>query len=178
MRKSRRHLQRPSSLPRTTFSAKRHWVLTSKHCGVSSKRGPMRRTAARGASTQSLRKPQKPAALARSRSARSEACGSVAHATHLHLLWPKQRVLEMYLNIVGIRAGDLWRRRRQRCGRSLASTLPNSHLRRLQALLASVLPLPLEWSAAAHALVAHLRHRASVIEQRVTQIRPLLTCAR
>jgi monofunctional glycosyltransferase len=43
------------------------------------------------------------------------------------------------------------------------------------ALLASVLPLPLEWSAASPS--PHVRRRASIIEQRIGQIRPLLACA-
>ena len=89
------------------------------------------------------------------------------------LLWPKHRVLEMYLNVVefgpGIDGAEA--AARSFFGKPAAQLSP-----REAALLASVLPLPLEWSAASPSI--HVRYRASVIEQRVPQIRPLLACAR
>lgn len=89
------------------------------------------------------------------------------------LLWPKHRVLEMYLNIVEFGPGIYGAEAAARSffGKPAAQLSP-----REAALLASVLPLPLEWSAASPS--TQLRHRASVIEQRVPQIRPLLACAR
>jgi monofunctional glycosyltransferase len=89
------------------------------------------------------------------------------------LLWPKRRVLEMYLNIVEFGPGIYGAEAAARSffGKPAAQLSP-----REAALLASVLPLPLEWSAAFPSM--QVRHRASVIEQRVPQIRPLLACAR
>jgi monofunctional biosynthetic peptidoglycan transglycosylase len=79
----------------------------------------------------------------------------------------------MYLNIVDFGPGIYGAEAAARSffGKPAAQLSP-----REAALLASVLPLPLEWSAASPSI--HLRHRASVIEQRVLQIRPLLACAR
>jgi monofunctional glycosyltransferase len=91
----------------------------------------------------------------------------------LALLWPKHRVLEMYLNIVEFGPGIYGAEAAARSffGKPAAQLSPWE-----AALLASVLPLPLEWSAASPSI--HVRHRASVIEQRVPQIRPLLACVR
>jgi monofunctional glycosyltransferase len=89
------------------------------------------------------------------------------------LLWPKHRVLEMYLNIVEFGPGIYGAEAAARSffGKPAAQLSPKE-----AALLASVLPLPLEWSAASPSI--HVRHRATIIEQRVPQIRPLLACAR
>jgi monofunctional biosynthetic peptidoglycan transglycosylase len=89
------------------------------------------------------------------------------------LLWPKHRVLEVYLNIVEFGPGIYGAQAASRAFfRKSAADLSLHEA----ALLASVLPRPLVWSAASPA--AHVRYRASIIEQRVGQIRPLLTCAR
>jgi monofunctional biosynthetic peptidoglycan transglycosylase len=89
------------------------------------------------------------------------------------LLWPKRRVLEMYLNIIefgpGIYGAEAAARSFFR--KSAADLSPHEAV-----LLASVLPLPLGWSAAAPN--PHVRQRASMIEQRIAQIRPLLGCIR
>ena len=87
------------------------------------------------------------------------------------LLWPRQRVLEVYLNIVEFGPGIY--------GAEAAALAffrkPASALSpREAALLAAVLPSPLNWSAATPS--AWLRQRATTIERRVTQIRPLLAC--
>jgi monofunctional glycosyltransferase len=89
------------------------------------------------------------------------------------LLWPKHRVLEMYLNIVEFGPGIYGAEAAARSffGKHASELSPQE-----AAMLASVLPLPLEWSAASP--TPYLRHRASVIEQRIAQIRPLLACAR
>jgi monofunctional biosynthetic peptidoglycan transglycosylase len=89
------------------------------------------------------------------------------------LLWPKQRVLEMYLNIVEFGPGIYGA---QAAARSFFRKPAADLSAHEAALLASVLPRPLVWSAAAPN--AHVRYRASIIEQRVAQIRPLLACAR
>jgi monofunctional glycosyltransferase len=88
------------------------------------------------------------------------------------LLWPKRRILEMYLNIVEFGPGIYGAEAASRSFfRKRAADLSAHEA----ALLASVLPLPLEWSAASPS--PHVRRRASIIEQRIGQIRPLLACA-
>lgn len=89
------------------------------------------------------------------------------------LLWPKRRVLEMYLNIVEFGPGIYGA---EAAAQSFFRKRAKDLSPREAALLASVLPLPLVWSAAAPS--PHVRGRASVIEQRVDQIQPLLQCAR
>lgn len=89
------------------------------------------------------------------------------------LTWPKRRVLEMYLNIVEFGPGIYGA---EAAAQSFFKK-PASNLSPHQAaLLASVLPLPLEWSAAMPS--PYIRHRAAVIQERAGQIRPLLSCAR
>lgn len=88
------------------------------------------------------------------------------------LLWPRQRVLEVYLNIVEFGPGVY--------GAEAAAQAffdkPAARLtQREAALLAAVLPSPLNWSAAAP--TANLRQRAANIERRVAQLGPLLDCA-
>jgi monofunctional biosynthetic peptidoglycan transglycosylase len=89
------------------------------------------------------------------------------------LLWPKQRVLEVYLNIVefgpGIYGAEAASRRFFRKPASALSA-------REAAYLAAVLPRPLVWSVAPPSPV--VRQRAVVIEQRIPQIRPLFACVR
>jgi monofunctional biosynthetic peptidoglycan transglycosylase len=87
------------------------------------------------------------------------------------LLWPRQRVLEVYLNIVEFGPGIYGAEAaaRQFFGKT-AATLSM----REATLLAAVLPSPLSWSAAQPS--AHVRRRAAVIERRVREIRPLLAC--
>lgn len=89
------------------------------------------------------------------------------------LIWPKRRVLEVYLNIVEFGPGIYGAEAASRSffGRRAADLSPHQ-----AALLVSVLPAPLAWSAATPS--ADIRRRAAVIEQRVGQIRPLLECAR
>ncbi len=88
------------------------------------------------------------------------------------LLWPKRRVLEVYLNIVEFGPGIY--------GAEAAARhffdKPASRLSpREAALLAAVLPNPLGWSAGAPG--PYVRRRAATIERRVRDIRPLLSCA-
>jgi monofunctional glycosyltransferase len=89
------------------------------------------------------------------------------------LLWPKPRVLEVYLNIVEFGPGIYGAEAAARAFfRKPASALSP----REAAQLAAVLPRPLVWSASPP--TAFVRQRAAVIERRVAQIRPLLDCAR
>jgi monofunctional biosynthetic peptidoglycan transglycosylase len=89
------------------------------------------------------------------------------------LIWPKRRILEMYLNIVEFGPGIYG-------AEAAARTFFGKHASALSpreaSQLATVLPRPLVWSAAAPS--AYLRQRAEVIEERVGQIRPLFACAR
>jgi len=89
------------------------------------------------------------------------------------LLWPRRRVLEVYLNVVEFGPGIY--------GAGAAALAffgkPAAALSRQEAaLLAAVLPDPLGRSAANPSPA--LRRRAATIEGRVAQIRPLLDCAR
>lgn len=91
----------------------------------------------------------------------------------LALLWPKLRVLEVYLNVVEFGPGIYGAEAAARAffGKAAADLSAQEAAR-----LAAVLPNPLEWSAARPG--PYVRRRAAVIERRVAQIRPLLDCAR
>ena len=87
------------------------------------------------------------------------------------LLWPKQRVLEVYLNIVefgpgvyGAEAAAQYYFHRH------AAQLTNEQAARL----AVILPDPLEWSAARPG--RYVLERADIIRDRIKQIAPLLDC--
>jgi monofunctional glycosyltransferase len=88
------------------------------------------------------------------------------------VLWPKRRVLEVYLNIIEFGPGIY--------GAAAASETffhkPASALTpREAAQLAAVLPKPLAWVA--NPPGPYVRGRAMVIERRAEQIQPLLACA-
>ncbi|MFC3123620.1 monofunctional biosynthetic peptidoglycan transglycosylase [Pseudoroseomonas globiformis] len=88
------------------------------------------------------------------------------------LLWPKQRVLEVYLNIVEFGPGTYGA---EAAARGFFNR-PASALTMAQAAqLAAVLPSPLNWSAAQPG--AYVRERSGVIRRRVGQLGPLLDCA-
>jgi monofunctional biosynthetic peptidoglycan transglycosylase len=88
------------------------------------------------------------------------------------LLWPKQRVLEVYLNIIefgpGIYGADA-------AARTFFKKPAAALTPREAAQLAGVLPKPLVWVAAPPG--AYVRERAVMIERRAEQIRSLLACA-
>ena len=87
------------------------------------------------------------------------------------LLWPKRRVLEVYLNIVEFGPGIYGAEEAaQHFFRKSATDLTP----REAAQLVSVLPRPLVWIASPPG--PYVRLRAGVIERRITQIRPLLGC--
>ena len=89
------------------------------------------------------------------------------------VLWPKRRILEVYLNVVEFGPGTYGA---EAAARSFFHKPAADLSAREAALLASVLPRPLVWSPARPD--AHLRRRVGVIERRVPQIGPLLGCAR
>jgi monofunctional glycosyltransferase len=89
------------------------------------------------------------------------------------LIWPKRRVLEVYLNIVEFGPGIYGA---EAAARAYFGKRASELSAREAALLAAVLPLPLKWSAASPS--AHVRERAALIERRAGQIQPLLTCSR
>src|SRR5215218_10403205 len=91
----------------------------------------------------------------------------------LALLWPKRRILEVYLNIVEFGPGLYGA---EAAARAFFGKPASALSARDAARLAAVLPNPLRRSAATPG--PHLRQRAAVIERRVEQIRPLLACAR
>lgn len=89
------------------------------------------------------------------------------------LLWPKERVLEVYLNsvefgpgIYGAQAAAM-----HYFGRPAAQLTDEEAMR-----LAVVLPDPLEWSAARPG--PYVRERAAVVRRRIVQIAPLLDCTK
>jgi monofunctional glycosyltransferase len=87
------------------------------------------------------------------------------------LLWPKQRVLEVYLNSIefgpGVYGAEAAAHRF--FGRSAAELTRDDAVR-----LAVVLPDPLAWSVAHPS--PYLRERAETIERRMGQLGPLLDC--
>jgi monofunctional glycosyltransferase len=89
------------------------------------------------------------------------------------VLWPKRRVLEVYLNIVEFGPGIYGA---EAASRSFFHKPASALSSREAAYLAAVLPRPLVWSVVSPGPA--LRQRAAVIEQRIPQIRPLLACAR
>jgi monofunctional biosynthetic peptidoglycan transglycosylase len=87
------------------------------------------------------------------------------------LLWPKRRILEVYLNsvefgpgIYGAEAAARWFFHKPAADLTL----------REAAQLVAVLPRPLAWVAAPPG--PYVRLRAGVIERRIGQIRPLIGC--
>ncbi|MCQ4161254.1 monofunctional biosynthetic peptidoglycan transglycosylase [Roseomonas sp. GC11] len=89
----------------------------------------------------------------------------------LALLWPRRRVLEVYLNIVEFGPGLYGA---EAAARAFFGTGAAELTEQQAAQLAVVLPLPLEWSAAEPG--PWLRERAALIRRRVGQLGPWLDC--
>jgi monofunctional biosynthetic peptidoglycan transglycosylase len=89
------------------------------------------------------------------------------------LLWPKRRVLEVYLNIVEFGPGTYGA---EAAARAFFGKPASGLTRREAARLAAVLPSPLNWSAARPS--DFVLRRAATIERRMGQLGPLLDCAR
>ncbi|WP_338663793.1 monofunctional biosynthetic peptidoglycan transglycosylase [Pararoseomonas sp. SCSIO 73927] len=89
------------------------------------------------------------------------------------LLWPKQRVIEVYLNSVEFGPGIYG-------AEAAAQAFFNKPAARLTrgeaARLAAVLPSPLNWSVTRPS--ERVQRRAAVIERRTGQLGPLLDCLR
>src|SRR5258708_5193709 len=88
------------------------------------------------------------------------------------LLWPKRRVLEVYLNIVEFGPGIYGA---EAAARSFFHKRAADLTAREAAQLAAVLPRPLGWVASPPG--PYVRERVPVIERRMEAIRPLLACA-
>ncbi|HZF76456.1 MAG TPA: monofunctional biosynthetic peptidoglycan transglycosylase [Acetobacteraceae bacterium] len=88
------------------------------------------------------------------------------------LLWPKRRVLEVYLNVVEFGPGVYGAEAASRAffDRPAFALTPQQAAR-----LAVVLPAPLRWSAAEPG--PYVRERAELIRRRVSQLGSLLDCA-
>ena len=91
----------------------------------------------------------------------------------LALVWPKRRILEVYLNIVEFGPGVY--------GTEAAAEYyfhrHAAHLTTEQAVrLAVILPDPLDWSAAHPG--PYVFDRAHIIRDRIKEIGPLLNCTR
>lgn len=89
------------------------------------------------------------------------------------LLWPRRRVIEVYLNIVEFGPGIYGA---AAASRAFFDRPPSALSRHEAGLLAAVLPNPLQWSAARPS--PYVRSRADVISRRIDQLGPLLDCAR
>ena len=87
------------------------------------------------------------------------------------LLWPKRRVMEVYLNVVEFGPGIYGA---EAASRAFFHKSAADLTRREAALLAAVLPSPLNWSAAKPG--PYVRERAGVISRRIDQLGPLLDC--
>ena len=90
----------------------------------------------------------------------------------IELIWPKRRILEVYLNIAEMGPGIY--------GAEAASRAwfgkPAADLGRIEAtLLAAILPNPRQWSPARP--TDYLLRRASTIRLRIDQLGPMLACA-
>jgi monofunctional biosynthetic peptidoglycan transglycosylase len=94
-------------------------------------------------------------------------------AVWLELLWPKRRILEVYLNVVELGPGVYGAEAAAQAhfGRSAARLT-----QRQAALLAAVLPNPRRWSAARP--TPYIARRADMVIRRIGQLGPLLDCAR
>ena len=89
----------------------------------------------------------------------------------LELMWPKRRILEVYLNVVEWGPGIYGAQAaaQHHFGKSASALTRNEAAR-----LAVVLPNPLKWSPTRGA--GYATKRAKVIQTRVRQIEPLLNC--
>jgi monofunctional biosynthetic peptidoglycan transglycosylase len=90
----------------------------------------------------------------------------------IELLWSKQRILEVYLNVAETGRGRFGA---EAAARAYFGRSARDIGRHESALIAAILPNPRMWSPARP--TAYLRHRAGVIAQRIDQIGDLLDCA-
>ena len=91
----------------------------------------------------------------------------------IELLWPKRRIVEVYLNIIELGPGVYGA---EAAARRYFHKPAAKLSRREAALLAAVLPNPRQWSAARP--TAYLAGRVRTIETRIEQLGPMLDCIR
>lgn len=91
----------------------------------------------------------------------------------IEVLWPKRRIIEVYLNIVEFGPGIYGA---EAAAQSYFGKPASDLSGHEAALLAAVLPNPREWSPALP--TPYLRRRAETIETRIRQLGPMLDCAR
>ncbi len=89
----------------------------------------------------------------------------------LELLWPKTRILEVYLNVAEWGPGVFGA---EAAARHHFGTSAARLSRRQAALMAAVLPNPREWSAGRPG--PYVQKRASALDRRMGQLGPLLSC--
>lgn len=93
--------------------------------------------------------------------------------TQIELLWPKRRILEVYLNIVEFGPGIYGA---EAAAQAYFDKPADGLTAREAALLAAVLPNPRQWSPASP--TGYLNSRERTIRTRISQLGPLLDCAR
>ncbi len=89
----------------------------------------------------------------------------------IELMWPKDRIIEVYLNVVEFGGGVYGA---EAAARAFFAVSANALTPMQSALLASVLPNPREWSAARPS--PYVEARARDVLRRVRQLGPLLDC--
>ena len=91
----------------------------------------------------------------------------------IELLWPKRRIVEVYLNIAEFGSGIYGA---EAAARAYFATPASELSAREAALLAGILPNPRAW--APNRPTAYLRDRARTIRTRIDQLGPMLDCLR
>jgi monofunctional biosynthetic peptidoglycan transglycosylase len=91
----------------------------------------------------------------------------------IELLWPKRRILEVYLNVAEFGPGVYGA---EAAARAYFDKPASALGAREAALLAAVLPSPRSWSPARP--TAYVQSRARTIRTRIDQLGPMLDCAR
>jgi monofunctional biosynthetic peptidoglycan transglycosylase len=91
----------------------------------------------------------------------------------IELLWPKRRIVEVYLNVAEFGPGIYGA---EAAARAYFEKSASGLSAREAALLAAVLPSPRNWSPARP--TAYLERRARTIRTRIDQLGPMLDCVR
>ncbi len=91
----------------------------------------------------------------------------------IELLWPKRRIIEVYLNVVEFGPGIYGA---EAAARFHFAKPARDLTRREAALLAAILPSPRKWSAGRPG--PYVQRRAATILRRIDQLGPLLDCVR
>lgn len=94
-----------------------------------------------------------------------------AFAVAIDALWPKRRIMEVYLNVAEWGPGVFGAEAAARHHFGKPAAALNA---REAGLLAAILPSPLHWTVQGD----YVRQRAAIIEDRVEKLGPLLACVR